>query len=229
MKSFKQYLLQEDQSLKQIQNTLIDKGYDLGPTKDDGVWGKFTAAAMAAAATSAPAASGAASSSTPAAQPAATSATPASTPAAQPAAAKATGTKGWDDKSERVFVSYKTDPSFIPDPDRSEAQNQIRWEGQQKARSGFGVNSTYRNYDSSKTPEMNARYEYASKMARQGFEPDSEPNGAPMATPAEQARVDTMADAFGGKPNPNQAELNRQAFTNESAELTAMLRIAGLR
>jgi len=203
-----------DANLKKIQQSLMAKGYDLGPTKDDGIWGQYTAKAVSdALAGTAPSTSNKSAS---------------VSPAASGTAAKSAGTKGWEDSNDRVFVSYKTDPSFIPDPDKTELQNQIRWEGQQKARGGYGVSSTYRNYDSSMTPQMNARYEYAKKMARQGYN-DTEPNGAPDASPEEKAQADTTAKAFGVQTNPNQAELNKRAFTNENAELLAMLRIAGLR
>jgi hypothetical protein len=203
-----------DANLKKIQFDLMQKGYDLGPTKDDGIWGQYTAKAVSDALAGTPPSASSKSATTTA-------------PAASGTASKSAGTKGWEDSNDRVFVSYKTDPSFIPDPDRTEIQNQIRWEGQQKARSGFGVNSTYRNYDSSMSPQMNARHEYAKKMARQGYN-DTEPNGAPDASPDEKAQADATAKAFGVQTNPNQAELNKQAF-NESAELLAMLKIAGLR
>jgi murein DD-endopeptidase MepM/ murein hydrolase activator NlpD len=35
-------------ALKKVQQFLISKGYDLGPTKDDGIWGPYTAAAVKA-------------------------------------------------------------------------------------------------------------------------------------------------------------------------------------
>jgi len=37
-----------DAGLKKIQQFLISKGYDLGPTKDDGIWGPYTSAAISA-------------------------------------------------------------------------------------------------------------------------------------------------------------------------------------
>ncbi len=35
-------------ALKKVQQFLMSKGYDLGPTKDDGIWGPYTAAAVKA-------------------------------------------------------------------------------------------------------------------------------------------------------------------------------------